>query len=369
MDQSFCQSCGMPLFSIENHGTNLDGSKVEDYCQYCFREGQFTSHCTMEEMIQLCSKYTKEWNKYTDRTYTKKEAVKEMRRQFPLLKRWARKEETQMEYYKSIGKVLDYVNEHLNEHPDLETLAGIAHLSTYHFHRIFKAVIGETLGEYRLRLCMEYVASQLSTTSLTLEELAQKTGYNGAQALSKTFKKHYGVAPSIFKKNPCIPVVDPLELSPEIRIIEPIHVITRPVVSTTNSTEPYRKAWSELENYASEKAIGSTESLAIGLNLDDTDSDNPFKLKFYACLSTQKPAEPNELFGSKVLEGGMYAVFTLKDSYEKLSDLYKLIYFKWLPTSGLKLRKGLSFEKYLNNPLEVKKEEVLTELFLPIATN
>lgn len=369
MDQSFCQSCGMPLFSIENHGTNQDGSKVEDYCQYCFREGQFTSHCTMEEMIQLCSKYTREWNKYTDHAYSKKEAIKQMQIQFPLLKRWARKEETQMEYYKAIGKVLDYVNEHLNEHPNLETLAGIAHLSTYHFHRIFKAVIGETLGEYRLRMCMENVASQLPTTSLTLEELALETGYNSAQALSKTFKKQYGVAPSVFKKAPCRAVAEVPILSPDIRFIEPIYVITRAVVNSTNTTEPYEKAWCELERYATEKKIGYADSQAIGLNMDDADSDNPFRLKFYACLSTQKLAESNDIFGSKVLEGGMYAVFTLKDSYEKLSDLYKFIYFKWLPTSGFTLRKGLSFEKYLNNPLKVKKEEVLTELFLPISTN
>ena len=46
----FCQSCGMPL---NDHvlGTNADGSKNEEYCMYCYRDGKFLQDCTMEEMI------------------------------------------------------------------------------------------------------------------------------------------------------------------------------------------------------------------------------------------------------------------------------------------------------------------------------
>ena len=38
MEQKFCQSCGMPL-TEEVLGTNADGSKNEEYCMYCYREG------------------------------------------------------------------------------------------------------------------------------------------------------------------------------------------------------------------------------------------------------------------------------------------------------------------------------------------
>ena len=50
MDQKFCQSCGMPL-TEDVLGTNADGSKNEDYCMYCYRDGKFLQDCTMEEMI------------------------------------------------------------------------------------------------------------------------------------------------------------------------------------------------------------------------------------------------------------------------------------------------------------------------------
>ena len=50
----FCQSCGMPL-TEDVLGTNADGSKNEDYCMYCYRDGKFLQDCTMEEMIEHCA--------------------------------------------------------------------------------------------------------------------------------------------------------------------------------------------------------------------------------------------------------------------------------------------------------------------------
>ena len=41
----FCQSCGMPL-TDDVLGTNSDGSKNEDYCMYCYRNGKFLQDCT-----------------------------------------------------------------------------------------------------------------------------------------------------------------------------------------------------------------------------------------------------------------------------------------------------------------------------------
>ena len=48
-NQNFCQSCAMPLYNDEVLGTNADGSKNEDYCIYCFKDGEFTSDMSMEE--------------------------------------------------------------------------------------------------------------------------------------------------------------------------------------------------------------------------------------------------------------------------------------------------------------------------------
>lgn len=87
MEQIFCQSCGMPLNS-ENLGTNADGSKNEDYYLYCYKEGRFTSDCTMDEMIEFCSQFVDEVNKNMPKPMTKEEYKEMMRQYFPMLKRW-----------------------------------------------------------------------------------------------------------------------------------------------------------------------------------------------------------------------------------------------------------------------------------------
>ncbi len=88
MEAKFCQSCGMPLQEQEELGTNQDGSKNEEYCCYCFKDGAFTMDCTMEQMIEHCAQFVDEFNKDSGLTYSKEEAIANMKAYFPTLKRW-----------------------------------------------------------------------------------------------------------------------------------------------------------------------------------------------------------------------------------------------------------------------------------------
>ena len=83
----FCQSCGMPL-TDEILGTNADGSKNEDYCTYCYKDGKFTQDCTMDEMIEFCAQFVDEVNKNMPKPMTRDEYKGMMRQYFPTLKRW-----------------------------------------------------------------------------------------------------------------------------------------------------------------------------------------------------------------------------------------------------------------------------------------
>jgi len=79
---SFCQSCAMPMQKPEDFGTNADGSKGEEYCQYCFQNGEFTEpDLTMKRMVEKCAGIMKQMNA--------PEAQIEQTKQFiPTLKRW-----------------------------------------------------------------------------------------------------------------------------------------------------------------------------------------------------------------------------------------------------------------------------------------
>ena len=88
MENKFCQSCGMPMTAEEQFGRNADGSKNGEYCSYCYRDGAFTEDCAMDEMIDHCLQFLDEFNKDMERPYTKEEARSEMKKFFPMLKRW-----------------------------------------------------------------------------------------------------------------------------------------------------------------------------------------------------------------------------------------------------------------------------------------
>ena len=87
MEQKFCQSCGMPL-TDDVLGTNADGTKNEDYCMYCYKDGKFLQDCTMEEMIEHCAQFVNAVNEGLEKPITKEEYIGMMKTYFPQLKRW-----------------------------------------------------------------------------------------------------------------------------------------------------------------------------------------------------------------------------------------------------------------------------------------
>ena len=51
----FCQSCAMPFVAPSDFGTAADGVRVNDYCRYCYRDGQFTEPTISQSaMIDKC---------------------------------------------------------------------------------------------------------------------------------------------------------------------------------------------------------------------------------------------------------------------------------------------------------------------------
>lgn len=83
-----CQSCAMPIDADEAKGTNKDGSLSHEYCTHCFQNGKFPQDYTMDEMIEICVQYLDEFNKDSEKKFTREEAIANMKQFFPTLKRW-----------------------------------------------------------------------------------------------------------------------------------------------------------------------------------------------------------------------------------------------------------------------------------------
>lgn len=82
MENKVCQSCGMPITSDEQLGTNNDGSTSLDYCKYCFTNGEFIDKVSMEEYIEMCSQFGEQAG------MTNEEMKEHCTKLFLTLKRW-----------------------------------------------------------------------------------------------------------------------------------------------------------------------------------------------------------------------------------------------------------------------------------------
>jgi AraC family transcriptional regulator len=283
------------------------------------------------------------------------------------------KESTHNEYHKSINTIIDYINDNLNESIDLKTLALISNTSEFHFHRLFKAFIGEPIGSYVTRQRIERAAQILRTSNCTLTEIAERVGYQSSYSLSKAFKKHFGISPSAFRNletfftsKPTSSKFTPLNLSPEIIKISKKELVYTRIISQYGSKKEYTNAWKELVQFGKSNNILNSQTEYIGLSFDDPSITKSDKCRFYACITTPKTIKPIGQFSLQTLKEGKYAVFSLSGNYSELEKLYNSIYFDWLPKSEFQLRNDLPFEKYLNNPDKVREQDILTEVFIPI---
>ena len=72
----------MPIITDKQLGTNRDGSRNNDYCIYCYKDGEFIDKVSMEEYIEMCSQYGEQAG------MTNEEMKKHCEKLFPTLKRW-----------------------------------------------------------------------------------------------------------------------------------------------------------------------------------------------------------------------------------------------------------------------------------------
>ena len=103
------------------------------------------------------------------------------------------------DYVDRINRAVDHVTSNLAEPLRLEDVASAASFSPYHFHRIFRALMGETLASFVKRVRLErsvYLMSHRKGASLT--EIALACGFSSSSDFSRAFRTHYGVPPSVF---------------------------------------------------------------------------------------------------------------------------------------------------------------------------
>lgn len=280
--------------------------------------------------------------------------------------------ETKEDYQERINLTVEYINNHLGEEIDLNTLAEIAGFSPFHFHRIMRAFLGEPIGAFIMRMRVETAAKLLRYTDIPVQEIAWRVGYEVPSSLSKIFKQFYQVSPNEYRNNKNHIIMKPVLPKPELKLKAPriAELETKKAIYirlTGNYMDnDYGGTWTRLWAYVKEQKLFSAGIEHICIYHDDPQVTESDRLRTDICLVLKNPAVPKGEIGIKEINGGKYAVFLYQGSYSYLNAVYDRIYSQWLPTSGYKLGTSDCFEKYLNHPDRTAPEKLKTEIYIPI---
>ncbi|MGV4795630.1 GyrI-like domain-containing protein [Rhizobium sp. F40D2] len=274
-------------------------------------------------------------------------------------------------YESRLRRVSAYIHDHLDEELDMARLAEIACLSSYHWHRIYRAIYGETLAVTVKRLRLHRAAGAIVGTELAVSEIARRSGYPNLQSFTRIFKSVYGMPPGRYRKEGSHTAFQP---SPNgktkamfdvtIREIAPTDLIG---VAHTGSYMEIGKAFETLFGTLYARSLARPEMRMIGVYLDDPDIVLAEKLRSIACVTGSADVPAEAPFEKRRIDGGDYAVLRHKGPYADMHKAYQWLYADWLPKSGRQLKDSVMFEEYLNNPRDVPPTELMTDIHMPLA--
>lgn len=294
------------------------------------------------------------------------------------------KESTQELYTERILSVLVFIQKNLDDKLSLEEYAKVAHFSPYHFHRIFRGMVGESLQEHIRRLRLERAAMRLRRTDRAIIEVALEAGYETHEAFTRAFRTVCGYSPSQYRRDKSVALasgpsdvhyqengsISDLQLpiggkTMEVRIerIEPMRVAFVRHVGPYNEVET---AWERLCTRLGKDGLLGPGTKFIGVCYDDPEVTAPEKIRYDACVTVEEDFAAQDDVGVQTISGGEYAVATHIGPYNMLGKTYANLLGQWLPRSGRELRSEPSLEFYLNAPESTDPQELITDIYAPL---
>jgi AraC family transcriptional regulator len=281
-------------------------------------------------------------------------------------------------YINSIKKALNYIENNLQEDIDLSAISKEAGYSLYHFHRIFKGIVGDSMKDYVRKRRLTEAAKELVYTKKSIVEIAVKYGYESREGFSRAFEKVYGRNPSEVRRDNLL-----------YFIREPINVdyMKFQLKLTTEGLTPLYR------NLPERYVVGKKWKVkADGSNLQDIpllwqkwnkdkESEKIINRKcadeiMGICIFSQGDAF-DYMIGHEVntmeyvpedmviyrLEPSLYAVFrVIGPITESVQKTWDYIYSVWLSESKYRHRNMDDIEYYYYN-----EDELVADLYIPIS--
>jgi AraC family transcriptional regulator len=280
------------------------------------------------------------------------------------------RESTRESYRERVLRTLVSLERDIDREPRLDDLAEEAHLSPFHFHRVFSAVVGESPVEYVRRLRLERAARELRQSTRQVQHVAREAGYGSHEAFTRAFRAQFGVAPSAFRRlaDGALPGRDGAAHRGRVEVLRPIRV------AFIRHVGPYDlapMAWGRLMTWAGSstqfrRSARSNDPLLLGVPHDNPSVTPPERLRFDCCVAVDDRVRPEGEIGVQDVAGGVYACAVHRGPFERLAETYAWIATSFIPDAGYRMRSGPFLELYLTPPEHTPSADLLTEVFVPV---
>ena len=301
-----------------------------------------------------------------------------------------------------ISRALVHIDAHLDSLLDADTLADRAAMSRHHFHRMFRAHVGCSVGTYVTWRRLQRACALLASGDEPVLEIALTVGYESAQALAKAMRRELDTTPTAVRDGDSAPwksLLIPERLpfpstlhdrlgNPETDMQPTRHTDLPPGVTALTTTargmvantmtRAAQTAFGELAAVLGPAGLMPRAGSFLAIVPDDACGPDDPHCRFVAGVvfgydmaghrgACQRP--DIALTGTlawRDLDAGPYAVFTHIGPYTELHKTWRAIYADWLPSSGRPLRDAPPMELCLNDPQTTPPEKLHTEIWLPL---
>ncbi len=311
------------------------------------------------------------------------------------------------EYARRMNRVIDHIDRHLDSALETAELADVANFSRFHFHRIFAAWMGETIGDYVRRRCLETAAFHLSCgTQASVLAVALATGFGSGEALAHAFRQKFGCSPSAWREgrleriarlaagmrqaseeadsNPDqvngsrgqdgfpAPGEDGGSQTPNGESQMEVRVIELPAVSIAYQRHigPYGIGINEFWRDTMSPWMhshGLDSATCYGVGHDDPSITAPAKCRYDACVEVPEGFKNGGQATVSTLPGGRYAVAQFKGLPTAIGPAWNSFIREWLPSSGLQCDERPLFERFSPlTALNPQTGELTCELCIPV---
>ena len=277
---------------------------------------------------------------------------------------------TSKPYEDRILRVLDYIYDNPGADLSMDSLADVAAMSRFHWHRVFAAMTGESCAQVVRRVRMHRAAFWLVQTDLPIAKIAAKVGYTNTQSFTRAFREVFKNSPHAirqgrahepytFKPKTGEPDMYDVKVSdmPQRRLAAHAHVGAYSTIA--QSFEQLSAVFTSRNHWQHARGMAA-------IYHDDPNTVPEAKLRSHAGVQVGSDFQMPEGLEEVVINSGETAVLMFKGSYAGLQKAYDWFYGQWLPGSGRLPADAPSYEVYLNSPIDTAPDDLLTEICMPL---